>query len=201
MIYLLIGVSILLFSFAVLIWLRKVQYDGIHRNFLNLVDHYEGQIVRAGFASRPKFSGQFKDFPITVSFSSEKKGGRPFRRFYVAVFLQAPGKLNFTIMSKNWMSETEPQTLSGRHILWLSDGEYLVEVTDKNLLRKLDVKQIEEILSQLHPFAYVLVSKRGLILEKLSRNLMKDTEEEYLLPLFEGLYALRNLSPRGKISA
>jgi len=201
MIYLLISVFILLLIFAVLIWLRKVQYDGIHRNFLNLVDHYPGRIVRAGFAGRPKYTGQFKDFPITVSFSTEKKAERRSRQFYVSVFLQAPGKLNYTIMAKNWLSEPEQQALSGRNIHWLSDGEYLVEVTDKKLLRKLGVKRIEKILTHLHPFAYVLVSKRGLILEKLSRNLMQDTEEEHLRPLFEGMYALSSLTSRGRISA
>ncbi|OGB60110.1 MAG: hypothetical protein A2Y94_11990 [Caldithrix sp. RBG_13_44_9] len=201
MIYPLLGFSLLLLFFAVLIWLRKVQYDGIHRNFLNLVDHYGGRIVRPGFASRPKYSGQFKDFPITVSFSTEKKNEGKSRQFYVSVFLQSPGKLNYTIMSKNWLSEPQLQALSGRFIHWLRDREYVVEVTDKKLLRKLDVRLIEEILSRLHPFAYVLVSKRGLILEKLSHNLLQDTEEEYLLPLFEGMYTLSNLTARRRISS
>jgi hypothetical protein len=189
MIYLILGFFLLLLFFAVLVWLRKVQYDGIHRNFLNLVDHYGGRIVRPGFASRPKYSGKFNDFPLTVSFSTEKKSESRSRQFYVSIFLQSPGKIN-------WLSESQLQAMSGRFVHWLSNKAYLIEVTDKKLLRKIDVSRIEKILEKLHPFAYVLVSKRGLILEKLSHNLLQDTEEEHLLPLFDGMYTLSNLNPR-----
>jgi hypothetical protein len=201
MIYLILGFFLLLLFFTVLVWLRKVQYDGIHRNFLDLVDHYGGRIVRPGFASRPKYSGKFNDFPLTVSFSTEKKSESRSRQFYVSIFLRSPAKMNFTIMSKSWLSESQLQTMSGRFIHWLSNKEYLIEVTDKKLLRKIDLSKIEEIMDQLHPFAYVLVSRRGLILEKLSHNLLRDTEEGQLLSLFQGMYALSNLTLRRGTSA
>lgn len=195
MIYVLIGIFLILTALAILIWLRKVQYDGIHRNFLSLVDRFGGKIVRFGFASRPKYTGTFHDFPITVSFSTEKKSDSHSRQFYISIFFRSPGKMNFTIMAKNWLSEAQLKAVSLRFIQWVANKEYLIEVTEKKLLNRLDLPHIEEAIKILHPFAYILVSRKGLILEKLSQNLLQDTEEKYLVPLFEGLYHLTKLSP------
>ncbi len=85
--------------------------------------------------------------------------------------------------------------MSNRFIRWVANKEYLIEVTEKKLLNRIDLQQIEEAIKILHPFAYILVSKKGLILEKLSQNLLQDTEEQYLVPLFEGLFNLTKLSP------
>jgi len=59
-VYITIILSLILFVVAGLIWLRKAQYDAIHRNFLDLVDQYGGRVVRDAFAIRPKFMGKFK---------------------------------------------------------------------------------------------------------------------------------------------
>ena len=80
MLYIALLLVLLLFVLGALIWLRKIQFDAVHRNFLDLVDHYGGRVIRDGFAIRPKFSGFVNDRRISISISSEKKTKKNPRR-------------------------------------------------------------------------------------------------------------------------
>ncbi len=194
MVYLFIGVVVISVSFIILIWLRKVQYDAIHRNFLDLVDQYGGRVLRDGFAIRPKFAGTFNHAKMSISISSEKKKDGQSRQFYISVYMQIPGKTNFTILSNNWLNDQNTDNLSNRFLHKIYNKNYLVEVSRKENLKKLDFKKIETLVNKMDPFAYVLVSKKGIILERLSQNLLKDTEYSCLQPLLEGMYELKEIS-------
>ncbi|UCF65639.1 MAG: hypothetical protein JSW33_07330 [bacterium] len=195
-VYITIILSLILFVVAGLIWLRKAQYDAIHRNFLDLVDQYGGRVVRDAFAIRPKFMGKFMDTTVTVSFSSEKKDKNKSRQYYISIFLQANSIINFSILSMDWLSKEGQNKLGDRIVKNIFDQKYLIEVSDKELMKNLNSKAIETMVSRMHPFAYALVTKKGIILERLSQNLIEDTEFTQINELLEALYGLTKISPQ-----
>ncbi len=197
MIYVIIGLAAIVLFFLLLIWIRKVQYDAVHRNFLDLVDNYGGRVLRGGFAVRPRFSCEYNGSKLSISISAEKKTKNRPRQFYISVFLQAPANANFTVMYSDWLQPRNNDDNKKRFTHPILNKKYVVEVTDKSLFKKLDLNKIEKAVKKLDPFAYVLVSRRGLILERLSTNLIKDTEIENLENLIEGVYQLSVLPVKG----
>ena len=198
-VYVTIFLSLLLLVMAGLIWLRKAQYDAIHRNFLDMEDKYGGRVMRDGFAARPKFMGKFKDSTVSVSFSSEKKDKNQTRRYYISIFLQAHSNINFSILSMDWLSKDGQSKLSDRIVHSIFDHKYLIEVSNEPLMKKLNHNQIEHIVSHMHPFAYALVTKKGIILERLSQNLVEDTAFNHLNELLEALYSLKKILPHQNV--
>ena len=196
MIYAVIIFGLLLLSILILLWLRKVQYDAVHRNFLDLEDHFGGRVIRGGFAVRPRFSGNYRDARVSISISSEKKSKDHPRRFYISVFMQTPAKANYTVMSNDWLQQETGQEKRRQMSRQIADKAYRVEVSEKKILKQLDIAGIEKVVKKIHPFAYVLVSRRGLVLERISTNLIKDTEFLVLEPLVEGLYELSTVPLR-----
>ena len=195
MVYLTIILSLILLIVGGLIWLRKAQYDAIHRNFLDLVDQYGGRVVRSGFAIRPKYTGRFKENNVSISFSTEKKNKNETRQYYLSVFLQATNEINFSILSMEWLGDEDKVDLSKRVIKKIFDNKYVIEVSEKNLLNKLDANYIEKTVEKMHPFAYTLISKKGIILERLSHNLIADTEFEPISQLLELLHSFTKITP------
>jgi hypothetical protein len=194
MIYIVIGLIIIGTAILILMWLRKVQYDAVHRNFLDLVDNNGGRVERGGFAIRPKYSGTFHNARLAISISSEKRQDGKNRRFYISIYMQKSGSVNYTVLSDKWMEKRSREEDSNRIFREIWNSQYLIEVSDKKNLKKLDVKKIEEVIKRMHPFAYTLVSKRALILERISENLIRDTEYENLRPLLEGMFDLSTVS-------
>jgi hypothetical protein len=178
-----------------LIWIRKIQFDAIHQNFLDLEDHYGGKVYRGGFAVRPKYIGLYEEIKLSISISSEKKSERQSRRFYISIYLEAPSLINFTVMSTSWLN-LEKNDMSNRHVKNIFKNNYLIEVSEKRILSRLDLKKIEELVQQMHPFAYVLISKKGLILERISTNLVEDTKFEKLDSLVKRLNNLGKIPPK-----
>lgn len=175
-------------AIGLLVWLRKVQFDAVHRNFLDLEDHFGGKVIRAGFAVRPQYTGHYKKNKITISVSSEgNKGGR---RYYIAVTMQSHSPVHFTILSRHWLEDRHAQSRK-QNVVQLMDGQYLLEVPQVGLLKKINVSALNRIVQQMHPFAYVLIAKTGIILERLSTNLIKDTEFPALKELIQGMYQLK----------
>ena len=103
MLYVLAFFVLVLVVLLLLIWLRKAQFDAVHRNFLDLEDHYGGRVIRNGFAIRPKYSGVFKENRMSISISSEKKTDDHPRQFYISIYMQAPSQINFTVLSNSWL--------------------------------------------------------------------------------------------------
>lgn len=190
MLYIIVPLAAVLVGILILVWLRKMQFDAVHRNLLDLVDKYGGRVVRSGFAVRPRYSGTYKDSNVSISISAEKKNKNTPRQFYISVYVQAQANSNFTVISNDWLQWRDKSDKKHRFTRAIADKKYLVEVTNQALLNRLNYKQIEHIVNKLHPFAYVLVSRKGLILERLSSDLIRDTEFAKLESLMEGAYAL-----------
>lgn len=184
-------VTIIFLVLLFLIWLRKINFDAIHHNFLDLEDAFEGKVIRNGFAVRPRFSGKFKgqDFSVSISTERDRNG----RRYYIAVSMQAKARFNLTIMSNDWLARRSDEADTGRHIRSLQNGRYVLETSDSAQLKKINIGRMEKIIPEMDPFAYVLVANNGMILERTSTNIVSDTKLEIMRPLLEGLYALKKL--------
>ncbi len=190
MIYLIIILAVALFILIALNWLRKVQFDAVHRNLLDFEDHYGGRVIRGGFAVRPRYLGEYKGARFSISISAEKRQpGKP-RQFYISIYLQTPAQSNYTVLAQNWIEKRQEGEKKKKTIRYIVDKTYLLEVSHKKILKNLNIPLIESLIKKMHPFAYILVSKKGLILERLSSNLIKDTEFEHLNPVVETMYEL-----------
>lgn len=176
-------------ALLLLVWLRKIQFDAVHRNFLKLEDTLGGRVVRGGFAVRPRFNGEYRGQKISISITYES--GKNGRKYYIALTMQAHAPVNFTIMSTQWLDRQEIAEEKKRTTRSILRDRYLIETTNANMLKKLNFKKIENAVQQIDRFAYILVAKTGIILERVSENIVKDTEVEALSKLIEGLYALK----------
>jgi hypothetical protein len=171
--------------------MRKIQFDAIHHNFLDLEDEFGGQVERHGFAVRPRYAGAFKGQNIAVSITTEKM--KKERKYYIAVTMQTRSRKLFTIMSTDWLGRKELPPEQKRETLPIQNGKYLLEASDPEQLRSFDLSLIENILSQMPPFAYVLMGKTRMLLESTSVNIVNDTKLEAMRPLFEGMYRLKRM--------
>ncbi len=193
MIYAIIFLGIVLFALGVLVLLRKFQYDVVHRNFLALEDRYGGKIIRGGFAVRPRYVGEIEGNRFSVSISTEKNKQGSGRIYYLSFFMQKAADANFTIMSVDWLGKNVEAHRKKGQVKPIFQGKYQVEAAQKELFKKMDWPRMEEIVQQIHPFAYALVSSRGIVLERLSTNLARDTEFEQINPVINGMLKLGHL--------
>ncbi|MEJ2170750.1 MAG: hypothetical protein P8X90_35090 [Desulfobacterales bacterium] len=193
MIYAIIILGAVLLALLVINWLRKVQYDAVHRNFLDFEDHYGGKVVRGGFAVRPRFSGSYRDARFSISISSEKRKQNGQREFYISIYFQAAARSNYTVMANAWLENRELSEKRKNASIPILDNTYILEVSNKKNLRKLKIRDIEDHIRRIHPFAYILISRKGLIMERLSTNLIQDTEFDTLNPYIDELYNLSQI--------
>ncbi|MFZ0389838.1 MAG: hypothetical protein WAN36_05215 [Calditrichia bacterium] len=196
MIYLIIFLAVILVGFAVLIFLRKLQFDAVHNNFLDIVDRYGGKVVRGGFAVRPRYTGSYRNNNVSISISAEKREKNKPRQFFISLFYQSAANANFTVMAKDWLKLQNGKNQKNRIFKNVGNEKYVLEVTEKELMNQLDIPGIEEQVLKLDPFAYVLVSKKGILLERLSTNLIADTEFRHMEVLLDGVYELSRLNEK-----
>ncbi len=181
--------SLIFLALLMLVWLRKVQFDAIHHNFLSLEDEFGGRVVRAGFAIRPRFAGTYKGEDFSVSITSEKNGKE--RKYYIAIAMKSDSQFSFTIMSKEWLGNRELSPERQRDSLLIKDNQYLLEMAQSRNLGQLNISRIESIVAMMHPFAYVLIGKSRMLLERASLNIIQDTSLASMKPLLEGMYQLK----------
>ncbi len=181
----------ILLGFWILIWVRKLQFDVIHRNLLELEDAFGGKVSRGGLASRPRYSGTYKGNKVSVSFSYESK--QKSKQYYLAVTMQCRSPVQFTVLSRNWLAEQADAHQEGKTIKAVAGGDYLVEVSKSHLMKKIPFKKIDPIIRKLDPFAYILVAKTGMIMERVSDHLVKDTQFAVIRDIFEHLYQLQQV--------
>lgn len=172
-----------------LLFLRKAQFDAIHQNFLDLEDAYGGQVIRGGFAVRPRYAGRFKGQDIVVSISTEKTEGE--RRYYIAVSMEAASRLNFFIKSTDWLGKKEVAEDQKERTLSILNGQYLLEAKSSADLKKVDLAIFEKLVANLPPFAYILIGNSRMLLERISQRILDDTKLEAMQPVFEGMYQLK----------
>ncbi len=183
--------SLIFLFLLVLMVLRKTQFDAIHQNFLDLEDEFGGKVIRHGFATRPRYLGEYRGRQTTVSITTEKteKGQR---LYYLAITMNASSAVNFTIMSTEWLERSEATPNQEASTIALLEGQYLLQTPQPAQLKKLNPKQIEADIRALHPFAYILMAGNDLMLERISQHIVNDTKAEPIKALFEGLYQLQS---------
>ncbi len=181
--------TILFLILLVLVFLRKLQFDAIHQNFLEFEDAFGGRVIRNGFAVRPRYAGSYKGEEFSISITSEKTEDE--RRYYIAINMHSDSQTSFTIMSKDWLGKRELSPERQREAISVNDESYLLEATSLANLRSMDIPKLENIISMMHPFAYVLIGKSRILLERASVNIVQDTKLEALKPLLEGMFHLK----------
>ena len=193
MIYAIIILSGFLSALILLVWFRKVQFDAVHRNWLDLEDKYGGKIIRSGFAVRPRYNGKIGENALSISISAEKRVKDKPRQYYLSVFLKKSSEVNFTVLSTEWIKDRKQNKAVELKSRKIANDKYVIEVKDGELLKKLPVKEIEKLTQEIDPVAYALVSKNGILTERISSNLIADTEFEKINPLIEGIDKLADL--------
>ncbi len=179
---------ILLILFGML-WIRKNQLDMVHRNFIGLKEQFGGEVLRGGFAVRPRYTGVIKGNKFAISITSEKnKNGR---KYYIAATMESQSKVHFSILSSDWLEDREKIEEQGRKLVSIKNGQYLLELSKKSQLKQLNKSKLEEPLAEIDPVAYILVGKSHIILERPSVNLTEDTQIEPMRRLLNGMYSLK----------
>ena len=197
MIVVIIILGIALLVLLVLVFLRKVQYDAVHRNFLALEDRYGGKVIRGGFAVRPRYIGEIDGTRFSVSISTEKNKNGKGRLYYISFFMQKAADANFTILSLEWLGDRAREHQKKQATQSIYQGKYQLEASNKKLFKTLNLPRLEDIVGQLHPFSYALISSKGIVLERTSTNLARDTEFERINPVVEGLNQLGHVLQSG----
>ncbi|MFQ5583163.1 MAG: hypothetical protein ACE5GL_01855 [Calditrichia bacterium] len=180
-----IGLTIVFALLMLLVFIRKLHYDAIHRNLLDLEDAYGGRVIRGGFAIRPRYSGTYKGKKIWVSItSSREKDGRA---YHIEVSMQAKSKYQFSVMSSRMLEGQQIEQERETKMISLNSGKYILEVIEKGHLKQLNNKKLEPIIEKMDPFEFILVSKNQIMLERISHDLMKDTDIRQLGNLIKSL--------------
>ncbi len=176
MIYILAIIALIFVFWALLMYVRKSQWDTIHRNLLDLEDHFEGKVIRRGFATRPFFHGRVEGHPFTLNISSERIDNE--RINYVDISWELPVKETFTIADFNWLKKRRDKTAEKLKLIKSEQGkEFALMHRNKNRLEQL-VKSpvIQQFVSQFENLCYVFLGKTGLICEFSTENLANATE-------------------------
>lgn len=189
MIYVLSIVALIFLFWALLMYVRKSQWDTIHRNLLDLEDHFEGKVIRRGFAARPYFHGRVDGHPFTLNLSSERINDE--RINYVDISWDLPVKESLTIADFNWLKKRRDKNEELKLLKSQQGKEFALMHRNKKRLEQLVKSQIiQTFVSQFENLCYVFLGKTGLICEFSADNLARATEFKNLSPKLELLKML-----------
>ena len=183
--------------FAVLlfiVWMRKLHFDRIHHNFLDLEDAFGGEVVRGGFAVRPRYRGTFEGRPFSVSITSGKSDRK--RLHYIGVSMQLKSPTTFSILSDESLKDVDVDAERRKRMLPILDDRYHLEVKARTHLAHLDVEALSRAVAALDPFGYILVGRTNTMMERLSQTIFEDTRLDAMRPLLEGLSHLQKALAR-----
>lgn len=190
MFILLLSISVLLLLYLVMLFVRKSLWDAVHRNLLDIEDHYNGKVIRNGFASRPVFKGRFEDNDITINFSSAKtKAGR---RTYIDFTLTGASPFSLTIAEKNWLDEQNSTNNNPKEEIVLKNNTPIVIMSAdaQKLKRIISTPDFINTLEQIENMAYFFVGKTGTICEFWTDQVDRDTDFAKMKPRLEMIYKL-----------
>ncbi len=176
MIYIFIAALSLLLLLIIINYLRKLHWDIIHRNLLDLVDEIGGKVIRQGMLGRPIYHGQYNNLDITVNFSTERiKSGR---KNLIDISIGTPLKQSFTISSFDWLNEREESAIE-------EFEEFNMDGTIRYGIRKssdtTDINEkLQTFLKELDPFLFLFVGTNGILFEKEGGNLAISTRHPEL---------------------
>jgi hypothetical protein len=186
--YIVYGLILLVLFFLIIYYLRKLHWDVIHSNLLDLVDEFEGNVHRKGFLSRPVFHGNYKNCEITINFSQERI--KSARKNYINISINKKLNKSITIASLDWIKSQNESTDGLETILMNDSNQYGIRINKIKETLKNDLKhQLEKIV----PFNYLFIGQTGLIYEKESKNLGTDTKSDLLKSDITHIFNLSNL--------
>ncbi len=180
MAYLLIGVLLIIILWALLIYLRKTMWDAVHRNLLELEDHYEGQVMRASFANRPYFHGKIDNIHFTLNFSTGKMNGQ--RVTYIDCSIEQSAPVSFSLSSKEWLLKQNAGEIEDGRELQNQSGQVFVlrPASDKKVSQYISNNIFNEFLEEFPDLAYFFAGQSGIICEWMTEEVIKSTEFENL---------------------
>ena len=180
MIYILTALVGFILFLIIINYLRKLHWDVIHNNLLDLVDDIGGKVIRQGMLGRPIYHGRYKKLDITINFSTEKVDKR--RKNLIDFSIGIPLKQSFTISAYDWLQEREEGALEEFTGIDLGGSkEYGMRNTSGNdIVKKNMQKKFHDILKRLDPFLFLFVGRNGLLYETDGGNLAVSTKHPAL---------------------
>ncbi len=180
-------IILLLLLFLLTIWLRKSQYDAVHRNFLSIEEEFGGKVVRKNFLFRPFYAGKIKGRETRVGFTSEKYNRR--HSIYIHYTMECKAKFQAGIIENGWYSSREEKSPENHQPLL--NGKYLAqfkqEVSDKFIIK------LENIIKEMPVFSYILIAKTGIIMERQTGNAFAEQETEFNSKTIKSMLKLAKL--------
>jgi hypothetical protein len=180
--------TVILF-FGVIIFLRKLHWDAIQLNLLQLEDDIGGNVIRKGFLTRPLYHGRYNSIDLTINFSTEKF--KKSRRNYIDISIGKQFKYPFTLSSLNWLQERGESTSDYEPIKATAQNDYgLRKETKGQVIKKNRKSDFTACISKLDPMNFIYFSKNGLLFERECRNLADETKYHKLKATIDTLYEL-----------
>ncbi len=181
--------SILIF-FVVINYLRKLNLDAIHFNFLELADAVGGQVIRKGILSRPVYHGAFKSIELTVNFSSERTQKK--RRQYLDISMAKNSSYNITISTRDWIEARNEESSSNFVPLDIpGDVNYVIlKPDDVTYVKEINEKRFIECVKSLTPFTFIYIGQNGILFERECDNIAMCTKPPKLKDTVELLFEL-----------
>ncbi|RLD14293.1 hypothetical protein DRI50_05650 [candidate division KSB1 bacterium] len=185
MLYVLIFVLFVIAIWGLLLYVRKSQWDTIHRNLLDLEDNYEGKVIRRGFAARPFFYGKINGHSLTLNISSEKLGKE--RLNYFDISWGMPTSESFTISEKGWLSKHRDQEVA---VLPEIENDYgqkfaLIHKDPEKAKEIMQHPAVKPFINDCKSLCYIFLGKTGIICEFSAENLAEASKYESLKKRFE----------------
>jgi len=184
---------VIAFGSVLVIWislnvLRKLHWDAIHLNLLELADSLSGKVIRNGFFSRPIFHGSCQDTDLTVNFSSEKV--RKGRTNLIDISLAMNIHRSATISSLDWLKERGEKSITEYETFLVSGQPFYGIRTDNYpaVQSKFKDKNLMESIEKLHPFRFIFISRQGILFEKEMENLPQNTRHPRIKELIDNLF-------------
>jgi len=180
-------VLLILAVYGGMIFVRKIMWDAVHRNLLDLEEQYEGKVIRRNFAARPVFYGKLCGEAITVNFSSERREGK--RLNYIDVSLELKSLQAFTISDMEWAKNQGASPDAEFEELFNETGRKFLfrPAFDPDVNRLVKNPATQNILDQFTGLAYIYAGKSGILCEYSTEDLIKSTEYGTLKPRLEML--------------
>ncbi len=169
-------------AWGIMVWIRKTMWDAVHRNLLDLLDHYDGEVVRRSFAARPIFHGKLNGVTVTLNFSSERTAGK--RINYIDISYAAGSSFNATISDKAWLEKQDAGELEDFETVTNENGRPFIvrPASDPKVKAWLKTPLFSEIINRFNGLAYIFLGKSGTLCEFISDDIIRSTKFENLNP-------------------
>jgi hypothetical protein len=176
--YAIIVFAVIFGAIGLIMLLRKIQFDNVHNNLLEIQEQYDGEVIRRGFAALPVFHGKFHNGVLVINFSTLRgdKGGREgYATFSWDIQLPFP----ITVFSKAWLemhpTDDNPDT---RNIFI---EKLRISSPNENVLALAEKQPgLFAPLQTLDHFVYFFASNRGVMFEVSIESLDLGSKPDFL---------------------